>query len=111
MLIEDLTQRAPFAAGDLADLQPVVHGVTVTSIEDYVRDWRWQGLHDVVAIDMTDDWAPFAAQRLADWRRDRDAYVAVHGDGAWAAQETFYSVIDRLYRSGSLGGVRLTARA
>ena len=109
--IEDLTQRAPFAAGDLADLQAVVHGVTVTSIEDYVRDLALAGLHDVVAIDMTDDWAPFAAQRLADWRRDRDAYVAVHGDGAWAAQETFYSVIDRLYRSGSLGGVRLTARA
>ena len=29
---------------------------------------------------------------------------------SYAAQALFYSVIDRLYRSGSLGGVRLTAR-
>ena len=51
-----------------------------------------------------------ATQRLEAWRRDHAAYAAVHGEGAWAAQELFYTAIDRLYRSGSLGGVRLTAR-
>jgi hypothetical protein len=35
----------------------------------------------------------------------------VSGQEAWAAQDLFYTVIDRLYRSGSLAGVRLTARA
>ena len=34
-------------------------------------------------------------------------YARVHGEGAYAAQEKFYSVIARLYQSGSLGGVRL----
>jgi len=109
--IEDLARHAPFAPHDREDLLTVVQGVTVTSIEDYAADLRQAGLVDVVAIDMTNDWAPFAAQRLADWRRDRVPYVAAHGEGAWAAQEKFYSVIDRLYRSRSLGGVRLTARA
>ena len=109
--IEDLACRAPFTPRDLDDLHRVVHGVSVTSMEDYAGDLRQAGLVDVVATDLTDDWAPYAAQRLAGWRRDREAYSAVHGHEAWEAQELFYTVIDRLYRSGSLAGVRLTARA
>ena len=109
--IEDLACRAPFTPRDLGDLHRVVHGVSVTSIEDYAGDLRQAGLSDVVATDLTGDWAPYAAQRLADWRRDRETYSAVHGHEAWKAQELFYTVIDRLYRSGSLAGVRLTARA
>ncbi|MPZ29712.1 MAG: methyltransferase domain-containing protein [Rhodospirillales bacterium] len=109
--IEDLARRAPFAPHDREDLLTVVQGVALTSIEDYAADLRQAGLVDVVATDTTNDWALFAAQRLADWRRDRVSYAAVHGEEAWEAQERFYSVIDRLYRSGSLGGVRLTARA
>ena len=107
---EDLCQRAPWAPADLQDLRGIVHGVTVTSIEDYAGDLRRAGLVDVVATDLTDDWAPYAAERLQAWRANRVDYAAVHGEGAWAAQELFYTTIDRLYRSGSLGGVRLTAR-
>ena len=61
------------------------------------------------ATDLTTDWAPYAAVRLKKWRQDREAYTRVYGEGAYAAQEKFYSVIDRLYESGSLGGLRLTA--
>lgn len=108
--IEDLCQRAPWAPDDLRDLRTIVHGVTVTSIQDYADDLRRAGLVDVVATDLTDDWAPFAAERLEAWRGGRAGYEAVHGEGAWAAQDLFYSTIDRLYRNGSLGGVRLTGR-
>jgi cyclopropane fatty-acyl-phospholipid synthase-like methyltransferase len=106
--IEDLCQRAAFAPGDLQDLRDVVHGTTVTGIDDYAQDLRRAGLEEVVATDLTDDWRPYAARRLKTWRDDHAAYAAAHGEGAWAAQELFYTVIDRLYRSGSLGGVRLT---
>jgi SAM-dependent methyltransferase len=108
--IEDLCARAPFAPDDRRDLREVVHGITVTSMADYADDLRRAGLAEVVATDLTGDWGPFAGERLTAWRRDRTAYAAVHGDGAWVAQELFYTVIDRLYRSGSLGGVRLTGR-
>jgi cyclopropane fatty-acyl-phospholipid synthase-like methyltransferase len=109
--IEDLACRAAFTPRDLDGLHRVVHGVSVTSIDDYAGDLRQAGLFDVVATDLTDDWAPYAAGRLAGWRRDREAYSAVSGQEAWAAQDLFYTLIDRLYRSGSLAGVRLTARA
>jgi SAM-dependent methyltransferase len=108
--IEDLCQRAPFAPDDLKDVRTVVHGQTVTTIEHYAGDLRRAGFADIVTTDLTSDWAPYAAERLEAWRANRVSYAAVHGEGAWAAQELFYTVIARLYASGSLGGARLVAR-
>ena len=68
------------------------------------------GFVDVAVTDLTSDWSPYAADRLHRWRANHEAYARVHGEGAYAAQEKFYSVIARLYQSGSLGGVRLVAR-
>ena len=109
--LEDLCQRAPFSPRDLRDLRAVVCGVTVTGPGDYAADLTAAGFVDVMATDLTDDWAPYAAERLAAWRQNHGAYACVHGEGAYAAQERFYSVIARLYDSGSLGGIRLEAAA
>ena len=106
--VEDLCQRAPFAARDLADLRDVVCA-TVTSQDVYACELQQAGFADVTVTDLTPDWAPFAAERLAAWRDNHVSYAAVHGEGAYCAQELFYTVVARLYDSGSLGGVRLTA--
>jgi sterol 24-C-methyltransferase/phosphoethanolamine N-methyltransferase len=108
--IEDLCQRTPFAPRDLADLRDVVCANTITSQDDYARDLHDAGFANVAVTDLTPDWAPFATERLAAWRQNHVAYAAVHGEGAYQAQELFYSVIARLYDSGSLGGVRLVVR-
>lgn len=108
--VEDLCMRAPFATSDIEDVRHIVYGNSITSIEAYAEDLRTAGFTDVVATDLTPDWAPFATERLAAWRQSHAAYATVHGEGAHQAQELFYTVIDRLYRSGSLGGVRLVAR-
>jgi hypothetical protein len=108
--IEDLCMRAPFTGNDARDFRNVVYGQTATSIADYASDLHAAGFRTIETTDLTPDWAPFASTRLTGWRQEREAYSRVHGDGAWAAQEHFYAVIARLYASGSLGGVRLTAR-
>jgi sarcosine/dimethylglycine N-methyltransferase len=108
--IEDLCMRAPFAADDLQNVREIVCGISMTSIEGYVDDLRAAGFVDVTPTDLTGDWAPYAADRLQGWRQGHEAYARVHGEAAYAAQEKFYSVIAHLYRSGSLGGVRLVAR-
>lgn len=107
--IEDLCMRAAFGAQDLRDLHEIVFGTTVTDIDHYAADARSAGFVHVVTTDLTADWAPFAAERLAAWRQNHAAYGQTHGEGAYAAQELFYTVIARLYDSGSLGGVRLVA--
>jgi cyclopropane fatty-acyl-phospholipid synthase-like methyltransferase len=108
--IEDLCSRAPFAPRDRDDARRIVYAKSLTSQSDYARDLRAAGFADITVTDLTPDWAPFAAERLAAWRQDHTAYAEVHGEGAYQAQELFYTVIARLYDSGSLGGVRLMAR-
>jgi cyclopropane fatty-acyl-phospholipid synthase-like methyltransferase len=108
--IEDLCMRKAFSADDRRDLREIVFGISVTSIEDYAGDLSAAGFVDVAVTDLTSDWSPYAADRLQKWRANHEAYARVHGEGAYAAQEKFYSVIARLYQSGSLGGVRLVAR-
>ncbi|MCW5735328.1 MAG: methyltransferase domain-containing protein [Enhydrobacter sp.] len=108
--IEDLCMRAPFAPRDLDDAGRIVYANSLTSQADYARDLTGAGFSDVTVTDLTPDWAPFAAERLAAWRQNHAAYARVHGEGAYMAQELFYTVIARLYDSGSLGGVRLVAR-
>jgi sterol 24-C-methyltransferase/phosphoethanolamine N-methyltransferase len=108
--IEDLCMRAPFVGQDRRDLREIVFGITVTAIHDYAADLRNAGFDPVETTDLTTDWAPFAAARLLSWRTGHADYAAVHGEGAYAAQELFYAVIHRLYESGSLGGARLVAR-
>ena len=110
-IVEDLCMQAPFTPRDLREVREVVHGNTVTSIDDYAGDLRAAGFVEVAATDLTSDWAPYAAERLAAWRGNQAAYTRVHGEGAFAAQDLFYATINRLYESGSLGGVRLIARA
>jgi sarcosine/dimethylglycine N-methyltransferase len=108
--IEDLCMRAPFADDDLRDLREIVVGISVTSIDDYVADLRAAGFAGVTATDMTPEWAPYAAARLAAWRDNHTLYASMYGESAYTALEMFYALIARLYDSGSLGGVRLVAR-
>lgn len=108
--IEDLCQRGPLSPQDRSELRTIVHANTLTSLDAYASELRGAGFGAVTATDLTPDWAPFAGERLAAWRADRAAYAAVHGDGAWAAQELFYATIARLYAGGGLGGARLVAR-
>jgi len=106
--IEDLCMRAPFAPQDLRNLRKFVFGVSVTSIEDYVRDCHAAGFAE--ATDPTGDWGPFAQTRLAAFRDNHAAYARERGEDAYAAQERFFAVIAGLYNNGSLGGVRVVAR-
>ena len=107
--IEDLCQRGPLSPQDRSDLQTIVHANTLTGLDAYASDLRNAGFVDVADTDLTPDWAPFAAERLAAWHANRAAYASVHGDGAWSAQELFYATIARLYQGGGLGGARLVA--
>lgn len=108
--VEDLCLHKPFAPRDGEDARRIVYANSLTGQAEYARDLETAGFSDVAVTDLTPDWAPFAAERVAAWRQNHAAYAAVHGEGAYRAQELFYTVIARLYDSGSLGGIRLVAR-
>ena len=107
--IEDLYMRAPFSAQDLSDVREVLVGNSVTSIEEFTGDMRTAGFTHVNATDLTADVIPFVGARLTTWREDRMSHTKEYGTDAYAALETLYAVIERLFANGSLGCVRLVA--
>lgn len=107
---EDLYRRAPFAQSDMNDVRHTLYGVTLTSIADYVRDLHEAGLIGITATDLSEDWEAFCGARVASWRADRNRHVRVHGEQIYTGLDKFYSVVFRLFVSGSLGGVRVVAR-
>jgi cyclopropane fatty-acyl-phospholipid synthase-like methyltransferase len=108
--IEDLCQRAPFAPSDLPDVHHTLFGVTLTSIADYVQDLHEAGFTEITATDLSEDWATFCGARTTAWQADRPRHVRVHGEPIYTRLDTFYTVVLRLFGSGSLGGVRLVSR-
>ena len=107
--LEDFSMRAPFTPAQLRDLRHIVFGISVTSIDAYVADLRAAGFGRIEATDMTDSWLPFVTTRLEAFRENHTAYARAQGEDAYAAQETFYAAVARLFESGRLGGVRVVA--
>jgi cyclopropane fatty-acyl-phospholipid synthase-like methyltransferase len=107
--IEDLVVRAPFSPGDAEAVRRMLYGETMTSVDDYVADVVKAGFVDIEITDMTPGWAVFCQGRAAAFSRSRERHERVHGPEIAARLETFFSTVDRLFASGSLGGVRLTA--
>jgi hypothetical protein len=81
----------------------------VTSIDQFATDLRTAGFIDIRTMDLTEETKPFVAARLATWRRDSLQNTLEYGEDAYAALETFYAVVARLFDNGSLGCVRLVA--
>jgi hypothetical protein len=106
--IKDLYMRAPFFAQDLSDVRNVLVGNSVTSIEEFTADLRAAGCL-VEVTDLTAAVIPFVGARLTTWRQDRISHTKEFGADAYAALETFYAVIERLFANGSLGCARLVA--
>jgi len=102
--------QAPFTAAEWQDVRRAVFGLTVTGIKEYSAELRAVGFAEVEAVDLMPDWAPYAAERLAAWRANRESYARICGEGAYVPQEHFCIVISRLYEGDHLGGVCLTAR-
>ncbi len=111
LYIEDLHARAPFQERDAADVHGLLYGVTMTPAADYERELEAAGFTRITLTDMTDDWSAFCAGRAAAWKSQAERHVRVHGIETYARLEGFFRGVQRLFEHGSLGGVRVVARA
>jgi cyclopropane fatty-acyl-phospholipid synthase-like methyltransferase len=109
LYIEDLVQRAPFSPDDAAAVRRTLYGETVTSAESFAADVAAAGFLDLDVVDMTPSWAPFCRARADAFTASRERHVRVHGEETTARLEGFFHTVARLFASGSLGGIRLTA--
>lgn len=110
-LIEDLALVGDaFTAQELDDLHNVVKAPGVSSVEAYTTALEAAGFVDVEVVDMSAPWKAWTKARHESFRDSKDDTVRLHGQENFDSRCSFYSVIDRLFANGNLGGVKITGR-
>jgi len=110
ILVEDFFARRELSDEESALLADEVFCQRLDTLPAYRELIKEAGFEGIECQDMTESWRQFVGERLAAFRNDEERFSRVHGQDAFEALETFYRVIDQLFTSGALGGVRWTAR-
>ena len=108
--IEDLCERTPFSEADAAEVRETLHAVTLTDAEDLAQELDDAGFDEIDMVDMTPSWGSFCRARAATFRQNRERHARVHGEAIATRLEEFFTTVERLFMSGSLGGVRIAGR-
>lgn len=107
---EDLCAIGEIGELQLDELERDLYAITLPTLDQYRADLERAGFEVEQCEDMTADWSQFTGERLAAYRAERARHVRVHDEATVDALDDFYSAVDRNFRSGKLGGIRLSAR-
>ena len=108
---EDMYCRSPMDPEAHAELASGMYAAYLPDYETYREDFTSAGFEILACDDLSDDWTDFTTGRLDDHRGRRDRHVRVHGEPTYRALEEFYDLVNRHFRSGKLGGIRILARS
>ena len=106
---EDLFSRRPFERAEWAQLASGLYAGHLPDLETYKSEFERAGFTLSRVDDMSDDWTEFTTGRLDAYQAARERHIRVHGEATYRALEEFYQLVNRHFRSGKLGGVRLLA--
>ncbi len=107
---EDMYCRRPMDDQEQAELASGMYAAYLPDFATYQQDFTRAGFEILSCDDMSEDWTEFTSRRLADYRAAEARHVRVHGEPTYQAMEDFYDLVNRHFRSGKLGGVRILAR-
>ncbi len=108
---EDMYCRSPLDPEAHAELESGMYAAYLPDYDTYQRDFIAAGFEILACDDMSGDWTGFTTGRLDDHRNSRARHVRVHGEPTYRALEEFYDLVNRHFRSGKLGGIRILARS
>ena len=107
---EDMYCRATMTDTEADELREGMYTGYMPDLETYQKDFVEAGFEILQCDEMSNDWTAFTTDRLKDYRESKDRHVRVHDQSTYLAMEEFYDLVNRHFRSGKLGGVRLMAR-
>jgi cyclopropane fatty-acyl-phospholipid synthase-like methyltransferase len=107
---EDMYSRNPMEEWEKNELGTGMFASYLPDFDQYKTDFEDNGFEILEVEEMSDDWTNFTTDRLNDYRTMRDRHVRIHGEVAFSALEEFYDLVNRHFRSGKLGGIRIMSR-
>ncbi|OED47216.1 hypothetical protein AB838_16630 [Rhodobacteraceae bacterium (ex Bugula neritina AB1)] len=109
LFAEDLFALSPVSLDEQADFSAHLFPNSLVDWDSYQSGLVEAGFGSVSLQDMTDDWTRFTAERLSQFRAQKAAYLAVHGEQGYALIEQFYDKMAGYLARGLVGGVQLVA--
>jgi len=110
VFIEDLTTSGTYTSEELELFRVKIYGRAMPNLETYVEDLARAGFRDIRAEDLSADWRDFTHDRHVAYRANLERHLRIHGPDIVAEMLDFYDIVDRLFGSGKLGGLRVVAR-
>jgi len=113
-VIEDFVLRP--TAGVLTDserhlLEDIVGASYVPESEDvYRKELESCGFYDIEFEDLSSVWTKWTEERRDRFEEGKSSQIALHGEKHVNDMSTFYAAPAALFKSGKLGGVRITGR-
>ena len=107
---EDMYCRNPMEEWETTELRTGMYAAYLPDMTKYQQDFLDAGFEILRCDEMSDDWTNFTTDRLNYYRATKDRHIRVHDEATFLAMEEFYDLVNRHFRSGKLGGVRILAR-
>ena len=107
---EDMYCRREMEADEHDELATGMYAAYLPDFDQYKKDFTESGFEIIECEDMSDNWTDFTSERLQNYRDSRERQIRVHDEETFQAMEEFYDLVNRHFRSGKLGGVRILAR-
>ena len=108
--VEDFFLHGGFSAEEQPILDEVIYAQSLPKRDEYIGHLKDAGFHDIRFEDMTGQWMPFVIERATAYRARLDEHRALHGREMTDALDRFYDGVATLFRGGSFGGLRVTAK-
>lgn len=108
--IEDLTIRDLSSREEYMTMRDLLKAATLTDAEDFAQEIEDAGFAEIDMTDMTPSWAAFCRARVTAFAENRERHLRVHGEELTARLEQYFATVERLFTSGTLGGIRISAK-
>ena len=107
---EDLYARKSLQEKEKMELQSGLYAAYLPDLEQYKLDLIDAGFNIVHCTEMSDNWTEFTSQRLAAYQQAKNRHIQIHGQPTYEAMEEFYQLVNRNFKSGALGGIKILAQ-
>ena len=106
---EDLISREPLNDDELLELSKEIYANHLSNYQDYKLGLKEVGLKLISCQDMSQQWTKFTRDRILTYKKNQNRNLRVHGQEVVNSLCSFYSIIDRYFSIGKIGGIRIIA--
>jgi cyclopropane fatty-acyl-phospholipid synthase-like methyltransferase len=110
LFTEDFFQRQPLTSEEIETMKNDFFCTHLPSIYHYKADLLHAGFDNVTIVDMTEKFSAFTHHRAVVFKENREEFLKWHPLSVYESMLYHYELIDKLFKNGNLGGLRITAR-